>query len=156
MILGNSRKKRSKNHFVSILLSAVLMGVGIGVPIQVIHSAPAVAATVPTNPSNLSASCCSADDKITVSFTAPNDGGSPITNYKWSLDEITWNTYSPAVGAVSSVTLLIDMGPYPYAQQTLYFKAVNSIGDSTSSGDVTNSVRSIVSFTGGGQPGAPS
>ena len=47
MILGNSQKKRSKNRFVSLLLSGVLLGVGVGVPAQIIGSSSASAAGYP-------------------------------------------------------------------------------------------------------------
>jgi hypothetical protein len=46
VILGNSQKKRSKNCFVSLLLSGVLLGVGVGVPAQIIGSSSASAVGV--------------------------------------------------------------------------------------------------------------
>ena len=58
VILGNSRKKRSKNHFVSLLVSGVLLGAGVGVPNQIFQIQPAEAARPRVAAISLNASSC--------------------------------------------------------------------------------------------------
>jgi hypothetical protein len=109
--------------------------------------------TVPTNPSSFSSSE-SVANTVTVAITAPNDGGSPITNYQYSFDEVTWVDYSPATGP-GNVTLTFDTSARAFAPTTFYFKAVNEVGASKSSWDVTASSRSKVTMYTGGQNSLP-
>jgi len=110
-------------------------------------------ATVPTNPSSFSVSEAVANT-VTVAITAPNDGGSPITNYQYSFDETTWVNYSPATGP-GNVTLTFDTSARVFAPTTFYFKAVNVVGPSKSSWDVTASSRGRVTIYTGGQSSLP-
>jgi hypothetical protein len=109
--------------------------------------------TVPTNPSSFSSSE-SVANTVTVAITAPNDGGSPITNYQYSFDEVNWVDYSPATGP-GNVTLTFDTSARAFAPTTFYFKAVNEVGASKSSWDVTASSRSKVTMYTGGQNSLP-
>jgi len=109
--------------------------------------------TVPTNPSSFSSSE-SVANTVTVAITAPNDGGSAITNYQYSFDEATWVDYSPATGP-GNVTLTFDTSARAFAPTTFYFKAVNEVGASKSSWDVTASSRSKVTMYTGGQNSLP-
>ena len=114
---------------------------------------PAYAATVPVNPSSFSSSE-SVANTVTVTITAPNDGGSPITNYQYSFDEVNWFDYSPATGP-GDVTLTFDTSGRVFAPTSFYFKAVNAIGSSKSSWDVTAPSRGKVTMYTGGQNGLP-
>lgn len=115
---------------------------------------PAYAATVPVNPSSVSVSDGPTANTLSVSITAPNDGGSPITNYQYSFDEVTWVDYSPATGP-GNASLIIDTSARVFQATTLYFKAVNAIGASKSSWDVTASSRGRITVASGGLDGIP-
>ena len=122
---------------------------------SIFQSMPAAyAATVPVNPSSISVSDGPTANTLAVSITAPNDGGSPITNYQYSFDEITWIDYSPATGP-GNASLIIDTSARVFQVTTLYFKAVNAIGASKSSWDVTASSRGRITVASGGQNGLP-
>ena len=126
----------------------------IGLFASLFQSLPsAQAANVPSNPSSLSSSE-GAFNIVTITISAPNDGGSPITNYQYSFDEITWTDYSPATGA-GNVSLTFDMSARVFAPTSFYFKAVNAIGASKSSWDVTASSRARVTMNTGGQNALP-
>ena len=74
-------------------------------------------------------SITSGDSSLTVSFTAAADGGSPITNYKYSTDGVTYSALNPA--STSSPFTISGL-----ANGTTYsvtIKAVNAIGDSVAS-----------------------
>jgi len=60
----------------------------------------------------------------TISFTPGSDYGSPITNYTYSTDGISYTTFNPPVGAVSAVTV-----PFTHASSvTIYLEAINAYG----------------------------
>ena len=74
-------------------------------------------------------SITSGDSSLIVSFTAAADGGSPITNYKYSTDGVTYSALNPA--STSSPFTISGL-----ANGTTYsvtIKAVNAIGDSVAS-----------------------
>ena len=74
-------------------------------------------------------SITSGDGSLIVSFTAAADGGSPITNYKYSTDGVTYSALNPA--STSSPFTISGL-----ANGTTYsvtIKAVNAIGDSVAS-----------------------
>ena len=69
------------------------------------------------------------DGSATVAFSPGSDGGSPITNYKYSIDEgKTYIALSPA-SATSPITI---PGLTNGVLTTIYLKAVNANGDSPS------------------------
>jgi hypothetical protein len=67
-----------------------------------------------------------------ISFTPGSDGGSPITNYKYSLDGSTYIPLSPT-SSTSPITIpgLVNGSTY-----TVYLKAVNAAGESIASTSV--------------------
>ncbi len=67
-----------------------------------------------------------------ISFTQGSDGGSAITNYKYSTDGTTYTALSPA-DTISPVTI---SGLSNGTSYTIYLKAVNPIGDSVASSSV--------------------
>ena len=70
--------------------------------------------------------------EATISFTPSSDGGSPITNYNYSLDGSTYIPLSPA-SSTSPITIpgLVNGSTY-----TVYLKAVNAAGESVASSSV--------------------
>jgi surface protein len=74
------------------------------------------------------------DGQIAIAFTPGNDGGSPVTNYEYSLDGgQTWIPLNPA-DATSPVTITgLDNG----TEYTVQIRAVNAAGSGAASGDVT-------------------
>jgi len=81
---------------------------------------------------------------LSLSFTAPATGGSSITNYKYSIDGVTYTAFSPAQ---TSSPLLIS-GLTPFTNYAFYVKAVNANGDSLPS-LISNSVYTGTIVTGG-------
>ncbi len=79
--------------------------------------------TTPAAPTSLIAA--PGDGQATISFTAGSDGGSPITNYKYSLDGTNFTPLSPAV-SVGPITIT---GLTNGTNYSFYLKAVNSVGD---------------------------
>ena len=81
------------------------------------------------------------DGSATVAFSPGSDGGSPITNYKYSIDGVTYIALSPA-SATSPITI---PGLTNGVLTTIYLKAVNANGDSPSAraGQVTPVASSV-------------
>lgn len=55
--------------------------------------------TTPAPPGSFSGSCSDANNssgQISLTFTPGSNGGSPITNYKYSFDDITFTAFDPA------------------------------------------------------------
>jgi hypothetical protein len=88
-------------------------------------------ATTPSAPSSLTATA--GNGEATVSFTAGSDGGSAITNYKYSTDGTTFTAFSPAQ-TTSPITIT---GLTNGTNYSIYLKAVNSVGDGTASSAVS-------------------
>ncbi|MFM1818696.1 MAG: hypothetical protein RIS61_294 [Actinomycetota bacterium] len=88
-------------------------------------------ATTPSAPSSLTATA--GNGEATVSFTAGSDGGSAITNYKYSTDGTTFTSFSPAQ-TTSPITIT---GLTNGTNYSIYLKAVNSVGDGTASSAVS-------------------
>jgi hypothetical protein len=85
-------------------------------------------ASTPSAPTNLSSSNISSTS-ATISFTAGSNGGSAITNYKYSTDGTTYTAVSPASTSTSiNITGLSSGTTY-----NIYVKAVNAVGDGTAS-----------------------
>jgi hypothetical protein len=107
--------------------------------------------TTPSAPTTLSATA--GDGSATISFTAGSNGGSAITNYKYSLDGTTYSALSPADGS-SPITI---PGLTNGTSYTIYLKAVNANGDSSASTSVsvTPAVPPAESSSGGGSTSSP-
>ena len=87
--------------------------------------------TAPSAPTSLTATA--GDGQTTISFTAGSDGGSAITNYKYSLDGTNYTALSPTDSS-SPVTI---SGLTNGTSYTVYLKAVNANGDSSASSSVS-------------------
>lgn len=94
--------------------------------------APAPVTTVPDAPTGLSATA--GNNQVIISFTAGSDGGSAITNYKYSTDNgSTYTAFSPA-DTSSPVTITGLTNGTTYQIKLL---AVNAIGDGAESDAVS-------------------
>ena len=98
--------------------------------------------TAPAAPSSLVATA--GDGQASISFTQGSNGGSAISNYKYSLDGTTYTDLSPAA-TTSPITI---SGLTNATSYNIYLKAVNTVGDSSASSSV--SVTPVASNTGGG------
>ena len=87
--------------------------------------------TAPTAPTALTA--IAGDSSATISFTAGSDGGSAVSNYKYSLDGTIYTALSPTDSS-SPVTI---PGLTNGTSYNIYLKAVNSVGDGTASSSVS-------------------
>jgi hypothetical protein len=87
--------------------------------------------TTPSAPTSLTATA--GDGQAAISFTAGSDGGSAITNYKYSTNGTTYTALSPADSS-SPITI---SGLTNGTTYTIYLKAVNSSGDSSASSSVS-------------------
>lgn len=93
---------------------------------------PLFTASVPVAPTNLIVT--PSNGELYIHFTAGSDGGSAITNYKYSIDNgSTWITCSPAV-TTSPVNIKYLTNGTSY---DVLLRAVNSIGESASSNVVS-------------------
>jgi len=96
-------------------------------------SSSVTATTIPQAPTIGTATAGS--QSATLTFTAGNDGGSPITNYKYSTDNSTYTAFNPAqTSSPLTISGLTDGTTYSF-----YLKAVNANGDSAASA-ISNSV----------------
>lgn len=92
--------------------------------------------TTPSAPTSLVAT--PADGEISISFTAPNDGGSPITNYEYSIDDgAIYVFFSPAQTS-SPITISNLTNGQSYI---IKLKAVNAVGSGPASTAVTSTPR---------------
>jgi hypothetical protein len=87
--------------------------------------------TVPDAP--LSLCVLPSDSELTIIFISGSNGGSAITNYKYSTDGVTYTAFSPAQTA-SPVTV---SGLTNGTVYTIYLQAVNAIGPSEASSPVS-------------------
>jgi hypothetical protein len=85
-----------------------------GTPETTVPSAPTINSLTP------------GDTSIVVNFTAGSDGGSPVTNYKYSIDGTNYTAFNPAV--TSSPVTITGLESDTLYSVTLI--AVNAIGDS--------------------------
>jgi Fibronectin type III domain len=90
-------------------------------------SIPVTPATVPDAPTIIDA--ISTSSSIAVNFTQGPDGGSMITNYSYSLDNITYTPRSPA----NTTSPIVISGLEQDTPYIIYIKAINSKGSSASS-----------------------
>jgi hypothetical protein len=98
--------------------------------------------TAPAAPTSLVATA--GDGQASISFTQGTNGGSAITNYKYSLDGTTYTALSPAA-TTSPITIT---GLTNATSYNIYLKAVNAVGDSSASTSV--SVTPVATNTGAG------
>jgi hypothetical protein len=87
--------------------------------------------TVPGKPAITSASYIPAGPATVIAFTAPNDGGCPITAYKVYADGVEVKTVLPAV------PLQAAFGFEDLTGQSIEVSAVNAIGEGPKSAPVT-------------------
>jgi hypothetical protein len=87
---------------------------------------------IPAAPTSLSAT--SGNGQVTISFTAGSNGGTAITNYKYSTDNgTTYTEFSPAdTDSPVTITGLTNGTPYQ-----IKLRAVSAVGDGTESSAVT-------------------
>ncbi len=104
----------------------------------------AVQLTVSSAPTGLSATA--GDSQVALSWTAPTaDGGSPITDYVVEVyGDGSWSTFSDGTSTTTSTTVTALTNGTEY---TFRVSARNSIGDSSPSGNVTETPATT--------PGAP-
>jgi hypothetical protein len=87
--------------------------------------------TFPDPPTGFAAT--SASGEVILTFTPGSDGGSPITNYMYSLDNGTsYSAFSPATGPITGLTISGLTNGTTYSIKLL---AVNAIGESTIGSD---------------------
>ncbi len=90
---------------------------------------PAQAPTAPTI-----ASITPGDGQLTVAFTAPSsDGGDTVTNYEYSIDQVTYTPLAPE----STSSPFVISGLTNGTDYTVTLRAINSVGSSPSSTGVT-------------------
>lgn len=78
-------------------------------------------------------SVAGSDRALTVSFSTPNNGGSPITNYEYSVNGgSSWSTRSPG----STASPLTVTGLTNGTSYSVQVRAVNGVGSGTSSATV--------------------
>jgi len=93
---------------------------------------PTTNSTVPGAPINLSA--ITGDTSIKITFTQPSDGGSPITNYEYSLNGgSSWMPLSP-IDVTSPVTITGLTNGTVY---NIKLRAVNSVGAGAASSQIS-------------------
>jgi hypothetical protein len=91
----------------------------------------AISAVAPSAP--VINSITTGNAQLSVNFTASSNGGSAITNYKYSIDGSTYTAFSPAVTTSPLViTGLTNDTTYPVT-----IKAVNAINDSSASNSIS-------------------
>ncbi len=106
-----------------------------------IASSAVVPVGVPTAPTNLSSSSIT-DTSVVISFTAPtSNGGSAITNYKYSTDDgVSYTALSP-VDTTSPITVI---GLDPLTSYTIKIRAVNTAGDGLESSSISITTLSLI------------
>jgi hypothetical protein len=106
--------------------------------------------SAPSAPTSLSATA--GNGQVTISFTTGSDGGSTITNYKYSTNNgATYTAFSPAdTSSPVTITGLTNGTTYQ-----IKLRAVNAIGDGTESSAVSGTPSTVPSAPTGlsGSPG---
>lgn len=88
--------------------------------------------TIPSAPSNLSATA--GNNQLTISFTLDSNGGTPITNYEFSIDDgVTFTAFSPA----QTSSPVIISGLTNGTSYDIQLKAVNGNGVGPASSTIT-------------------
>ena len=123
-----SLKISSTADEVKTMISRVAIVFILGV--AVLPSAKAAVAIAPDAPTNLVP--LSGNGEATISFTAPDNGGSPITNYQYSINGYAYTALDPADALSPVVIPSLTNG----SLVTITLKAVNVIGASVASTSV--------------------
>ena len=119
---------------------------GVGVPSTAVEANPFRVATEPDTPVIESAS--GANETIGVNFSEGFDGGSPITNYEYSLDGGPWVALFPPV-----IQSPVQIGGVTNGQTySVRIRAVNEVGPSDTSAavSVTVPIPTTIAYTGVG------
>jgi hypothetical protein len=123
-----------------ILITGLTNGTSYGVRLRAINSVGVGAAsnlvigtpaTTPAAPTGLSA--IPGNAQASISFTQTSNGGSAITNYSYSFDNISYTPLAPP-DAASPITITGLTNGTTY---TIYLKAINAIGSSAASASVS-------------------
>ena len=155
--IGN-RVRRSP--LMRVMATITLCGVLItpGIPFTSGKVASAVGST-PLRPTSFSGNCSDANNssgQISLTFTPGSDGGSAITNYKYSFDNVTFTAFDPAT---TTQPFVFDFTAYnrPLGVMTyIYLKAVNANGDGESNwGNVGGTNSQVGCTVGTGLPSRP-
>jgi hypothetical protein len=108
------------------------------------NATSAISAVAPSAP--VINSVTAGDGQLSVNFTAASNGGSAITNYKYSINGSTYIAFSPAVTTSPLViTGLTNSTSYPVT-----IKAVNAINDSSASNSISATPVAVVVPTDSG------
>ncbi len=144
VLLSNARKSYlEKTTFASISIIALMFFFGANVPVFAI-------ATVPGTPAGLTAIAVS-PTQVNLFWSAPaSDGGAAISGYK--IEYKTGSFYSTLVENTGQVTTYSHTGMTTGTTYTYKISALNSIGASTASADVSITPTSTSTATA---PGAP-
>src|SRR5439155_376211 len=121
---------------------SAINSVGTGSP-STTASATTVA-VAPSSPTGLTATAASSS-QISLSWTAPNNGGSAITGYKIesSVDGgLTWATLAANTGSVT--TTYSDTGLAHSTTYTYRVSAINSVGTGSPSGNVSATTPAVI------------
>ena len=148
--IGN-RVRRSP--LMRVMATITLCGVLItpGIPFTSGKVASAVGST-PLRPTSFSGNCSDANNssgQISLTFTPGSDGGSAITNYKYSFDNVTFTAFNPPT---TTQPFVFDFTAYnrPLGVMTyIYLKAVNANGDGESNWGNVGGTNSQVGCTVG-------
>ncbi len=155
---GGNRVRR--NPLLRVIATITLCGVLItpGIPFTSGKVASAVGST-PLRPTSFSGNCSDANNssgQISLTFTPGSDGGSAITNYKYSFDNVTFTAFDPAT---TTQPFVFDFTAYnrPLGVMTyIYLKAVNANGDGESNwGNVGGTNSQVGCTVGTGLPSRP-
>ena len=130
-----------------LTITGLTGGVTYPVRLRVVNDAGASAAsntstvTAKGTPAAPSISVTPADSALVVTFAAPANGGSPITNYEYSIDDgASWVTPAPAATSPLTITGLTNGTSYD-----VRLRAVNVVGFSPASAAHTATPRTVPS-----------
>ena len=149
-----------RSPLMRVMATVTLCGVLItpGIPFTSGKVASAVGST-PLRPTSFSGNCSDANNssgQISLTFTPGSDGGSAITNYKYSFDNVTFTAFDPAT---TTQPFVFDFTAYnrPLGVMTyIYLKAVNANGDGESNwGNVGGTNSQVGCTVGTGLPSRP-
>ena len=133
----SSGNRVRKNPLMRVVATLVLCGVFVtsGIPFTSGKVASAVG-TTPLPPTNIDSNCSGivtdSWGQISLTFTPGSAGGSAITNYKYSFDNVTFTAFDPATTTQPFVFNFTTLN-LPPPTVNIYLKAVNAYGDSESS-----------------------
>jgi outer membrane protein OmpA-like peptidoglycan-associated protein len=155
---GN-RIRVGRSRLLRVAATIALCGVFVtsGIPFMSSHVASANGSP-PLRPTNFSGNCSDAYDssgQFSLTFTPGFDNGSPITNYQYSFDNVTFTEFSPAT---TTQPFVFNFTTYnrPLGQLTrVYIRAVNANGPGESNGDAGGTITLVGCTIGSGLPSRP-